>query len=348
MPGAFTPAVYSTPSAIGTTINTQKLHKPLNSGGVSALGVAAAVGGVATAAVSALAGALLSPAKSSSVGPNGVIRSSRVLKSPGAKTPAVGTLPVGGGSATGAGATRNVTQTRSRSRARTHLRSAMLSFTSLFSGSPTKDTHDNTTGSSKEDDKELLTFATQGETDPLKLLTRPPVKTGYKGILYSPFDRFMSSSSSSAANSGISGGQVPPSAEPVVDAANAKMKREQMQAVRESEAKATTFFNTKEISFAILSGACSGYACKKFARTAGLLIGIGFIGVQLLARAQLVKVNWGRVQQMFVGKVDQNGDGKFDVKDVGILAGRLIKNLTYEMPNSVSFAGAFWYAFKYA
>lgn len=104
----------------------------------------------------------------------------------------------------------------------------------------------------------------------------------------------------------------------------------------------------KEITFASLTGFCSGYACKKFARTAGLLFGIGFIGIQILARAQIVKVNWSRMEDYIISKFDQNGDKKVDVRDLGILSGKIIRGLAYDLPSSVGFAAAFWVGFKYA
>ncbi|KAJ3150786.1 hypothetical protein HDU86_006295 [Geranomyces michiganensis] len=105
--------------------------------------------------------------------------------------------------------------------------------------------------------------------------------------------------------------------------------------------------NASEISMATALGACSGFATKKLAKTGGLIIGLGFLGVQGLVHAGILQVNWQKVEGALIGTVDQDGDGKLTHKDVQIATGRMIHNLTTDLPSSAGFAAAFALGFRY-
>lgn len=118
-------------------------------------------------------------------------------------------------------------------------------------------------------------------------------------------------------------------------------------------------------------GAASGFATKKLAKTGGLILGLGFMSVQALVHADILKVNWPKVETLLIGKVDQDGDGKVRIprdcyypgrsmkpdtarltpqlthKDMQIAAGRLLHNLTTDLPSSAGFAAAFALGFRY-
>ncbi|KAI9004233.1 FUN14 family-domain-containing protein [Gaertneriomyces semiglobifer] len=102
-----------------------------------------------------------------------------------------------------------------------------------------------------------------------------------------------------------------------------------------------------EVSMASLLGACSGYAAKKLAKTTGLIVGVSFIGVQVLVKADILKVNWPRVETLLIGQVDQDGDGKLTHQDLKLATGRMLHNLTTDMPSSAGFAAAFALGFRY-
>ncbi|KAJ3282721.1 hypothetical protein HK104_010759 [Borealophlyctis nickersoniae] len=104
--------------------------------------------------------------------------------------------------------------------------------------------------------------------------------------------------------------------------------------------------NVGEVGMATVLGASAGYATKKIAKTGGLVLGVGFIAIQALAHADLVKVNWPRVETLMIGKIDQDGDGKLTGKDFQVGAGRLLHNLTSDLPSSVGFGAAFWLGFS--
>ncbi|KAL2914414.1 hypothetical protein HK105_205981 [Polyrhizophydium stewartii] len=102
-----------------------------------------------------------------------------------------------------------------------------------------------------------------------------------------------------------------------------------------------------EIGIATIFGASAGFAAKRITKGAALAIGIGFMGLQALAHAEVIKINWPRVESVIIGKVDQDGDGKLTGKDIQIGATRLLHNLSHDLPASAGFAAAFWVGFRY-
>ncbi|KAJ3022792.1 hypothetical protein HKX48_005268 [Thoreauomyces humboldtii] len=105
--------------------------------------------------------------------------------------------------------------------------------------------------------------------------------------------------------------------------------------------------DVSEVTMSTALGATAGFASKKLAKTAGLLIGVGFIGVQALAHADILHVNWPKVENFMIGRVDEDGDGKLTGKDLQIKATRMLHNLTTDFPSSAGFAAAFAIGFRY-
>ncbi|KAJ3115899.1 hypothetical protein HK098_006833 [Nowakowskiella sp. JEL0407] len=102
-----------------------------------------------------------------------------------------------------------------------------------------------------------------------------------------------------------------------------------------------------EISAAALFGACSGYATKKLAKTGGLIVGLGFMSIQALVYADILKVNWPKIEKWTVSRLDADGDGKLTHKDFQFGAGRFVHLLTTDMPSAAGFTAAFWIGFRY-
>ncbi|KAJ1563101.1 FUN14 domain-containing protein 1, partial [Cladochytrium tenue] len=98
---------------------------------------------------------------------------------------------------------------------------------------------------------------------------------------------------------------------------------------------------------ATIFGACSGYATKKLAKTGGLMVGVAFMSLQLLSHADIVRVNWPRVEQLVVGKMDADGDGRLTQNDFRVAGLRLVHNLTQDLPSAGGFAAAFVLGFRY-
>ncbi|KAJ3415049.1 hypothetical protein HDV05_005575 [Chytridiales sp. JEL 0842] len=102
-----------------------------------------------------------------------------------------------------------------------------------------------------------------------------------------------------------------------------------------------------EIGMATVLGACSGFATKKLAKTGGLVLGVTFMGLQALSHANIIKINWPRIEELVVGKLDVDKDGKFTQNDLKVAGLRLVHNLSSDLPSSTGFAAAFVLGFRY-
>ncbi|KAJ3190841.1 hypothetical protein HK101_008320 [Irineochytrium annulatum] len=77
--------------------------------------------------------------------------------------------------------------------------------------------------------------------------------------------------------------------------------------------------DVSEIGMATVFGATAGFATKKITKTGALIVGVSFMTLQALSHADIIKVNWPRIEQMVIGKVDQDGDGKITNNDVRVM-----------------------------
>ncbi|KAI8900895.1 hypothetical protein BC833DRAFT_516529, partial [Globomyces pollinis-pini] len=97
----------------------------------------------------------------------------------------------------------------------------------------------------------------------------------------------------------------------------------------------------KEIGVASVFGGFAGFASRKLTKGIAVVLGIGFMGIQGLSRADLVRINWPKVEQLMLDYVDQDGDGKITKADFTVGAARIVKNLGSDFPSAGSFASAF-------
>jgi uncharacterized membrane protein (Fun14 family) len=102
----------------------------------------------------------------------------------------------------------------------------------------------------------------------------------------------------------------------------------------------------EEIGVATLLGGASGFATKKLTKTAASIIGMGFMALQGLAYADLIRINWPKVETLMIKYIDQDGDGKFTKGDISIGAQRLVHHLGTDAPSMGGFATAFWIGFR--
>jgi len=84
-----------------------------------------------------------------------------------------------------------------------------------------------------------------------------------------------------------------------------------------------------QITFGGLAGFFAGYALKKIGRLAALVLGLFFIGLQLLAYYGYVQIDWTRIQSSVNPLLQE--------EQIRSLWQRLIAVLTYNAP----FAGGF-------
>ena len=73
-----------------------------------------------------------------------------------------------------------------------------------------------------------------------------------------------------------------------------------------------------------------------------------FFGIlQLLQHAGYIKVDWIKVQHDVEAALDQDGDGKFDRKDIEILKNKYMAILQQSLVTGGGFAAGFYLGVKY-
>ncbi|KAJ3251723.1 hypothetical protein HK103_002178 [Boothiomyces macroporosus] len=66
-----------------------------------------------------------------------------------------------------------------------------------------------------------------------------------------------------------------------------------------------------------------------------------------LSHAKVITINWDNLEKMAIEKLDADGDGKLDSKDLQLYANRFVHNLSNDIPSSASFIAGFWLGFRY-
>eukprot|EP01084_Bolivina_argentea_P090901 163710_1 len=101
------------------------------------------------------------------------------------------------------------------------------------------------------------------------------------------------------------------------------------------------------LTFGLAMGACAGYASKKATKVAAGLIGVSFIGLQLLQHGGYITVDWMKIEKDVEKALDQDGDGKFDRKDIEILRKKYMGILQQSLLTGGGFAAGFYAGIKY-
>lgn len=84
-----------------------------------------------------------------------------------------------------------------------------------------------------------------------------------------------------------------------------------------------------QITFGGLAGFATGYALKKIGKVLAVILGIGFLSLQLLAYAGYIQIDWTRIQQ--------DVDPLLDQERLRGFWNQLLEVLTFNLP----FAGGF-------
>lgn len=95
------------------------------------------------------------------------------------------------------------------------------------------------------------------------------------------------------------------------------------------------------LGFSGIMGVCTALAFKRVSRQAAVAVGAVFAGLQALAYAGYIKVDYQKVSDDAQRAMDVTGDGKFDKEDVKVIWSRLYDMLAYQLPNSAGFASGF-------
>eukprot|EP00048_Salpingoeca_helianthica_P015677 m.227992 g.227992 ORF g.227992 m.227992 type:complete len:170 (+) comp17374_c0_seq1:21-530(+) len=103
-----------------------------------------------------------------------------------------------------------------------------------------------------------------------------------------------------------------------------------------------------KLTFGAITGYCAGYASKKISKAAAMVVGTGFIALQILAYNGYVTVNWKKVEDDVMKKLDANGDGVVDAKDLQPFFKKTMSALQYNMPSSTGFVTGYVLGLKYA
>jgi len=90
-------------------------------------------------------------------------------------------------------------------------------------------------------------------------------------------------------------------------------------------------------------GYCGGLTAKKVSKAMAIVIGAVFFGLQGLAYKGFIDIDWKKVQQEAVGKIDTNNDGEIDAEDLKTYWAKLKKILTTNMPDASGFSLGFFY-----
>merc|ERR1711935_488510 len=102
-----------------------------------------------------------------------------------------------------------------------------------------------------------------------------------------------------------------------------------------------------KMSFGSIMGFCSGYAMKKVGKAAAVVLGCGFVAVQTCVSYGYLNVDWKKVKDDAVKKVDTDGDGKLGKEDIKTYWTKLKTLLTNEVPGSAGFSLGFLYGVKH-
>ncbi|KAF8985281.1 hypothetical protein BGZ52_011130 [Haplosporangium bisporale] len=105
--------------------------------------------------------------------------------------------------------------------------------------------------------------------------------------------------------------------------------------------------NSKELTFGAAMGLCSGYLFKKLGKMMMLVVGLGFVWLQLLASSGYIQVNWVKVEHKFKQQFDLDNDGKVTMNDAKHGFRAIIELLTRNFQFKSTFAGGFFLGFKY-
>ncbi|KAK3832992.1 MAG: FUN14 family-domain-containing protein [Linnemannia elongata] len=111
--------------------------------------------------------------------------------------------------------------------------------------------------------------------------------------------------------------------------------------------KKEPLINSKELTFGMAMGLCSGYLFKKLGKLMMLVVGLGFVSLQLLVNSGYIQVNWKKIESKFVDQFDVDRDGKVTVNDAKHGFRWLMTLLTKNFQFKSTFVGGFVLGFKH-
>lgn len=89
----------------------------------------------------------------------------------------------------------------------------------------------------------------------------------------------------------------------------------------------------EQLGFGVVAGFVAGYALKKVGKVLALVLGLFFIGIQLLAWSGYLTIEWGRVQAEV--------EPLFAAESLDAFWRNLVAILTYNVPFAAAFVPGF-------
>ncbi|KAF9363750.1 FUN14 domain-containing protein 1 [Mortierella sp. NVP85] len=106
-------------------------------------------------------------------------------------------------------------------------------------------------------------------------------------------------------------------------------------------------FKTKELTFGMMMGLCSGYLFKKLGKLMMLVVGFGFVWLQLLAGSGYIQINWPLIERRFKETFDADGDGKITLNDARYGFRWLMELLTKNFQFKATYVSGYVLGFHY-
>lgn len=103
-----------------------------------------------------------------------------------------------------------------------------------------------------------------------------------------------------------------------------------------------------KVTFGSIIGYCSGAAAKTVGKAVAVLVGLSFIAVQSAVYSGYVDVDWEKVQDDAIKKIDTDGDGKLTVLDAKNYWIKVKQILTNKVPSAGGFSLGFLYGINYS
>mmetsp|Transcript_11044 Transcript_11044/g.15322 ORF Transcript_11044/g.15322 Transcript_11044/m.15322 type:complete len:156 (-) Transcript_11044:151-618(-) len=101
-----------------------------------------------------------------------------------------------------------------------------------------------------------------------------------------------------------------------------------------------------QLSFGAVVGYCSGAAAKKVGKAIAVLAGVAFIALQSAVYSGYIDVDWKKVQDDAVKKIDTDGDGEITAEDAKNYWKKVKAILTDKVPDAGGFSLGFLYGLK--
>lgn len=144
-----------------------------------------------------------------------------------------------------------------------------------------------------------------------------------------------------AAGAGVEAGT-----EGAEEGSSAKELSEDEDVTKEVDEVETLIINTlaplaTRLGYGGFMGFLSGYAMKYVGKVAAVVVGTGFVALQIAQYKGIVNIDYGEVNDKMTEVLDADGDGQLTTKDAIIWWRKLKSILTHSLPSTSGFSAGF-------